>query len=247
MNQNEPMTPSYSWLKKVNDNVFKTEGGENMRRVKNLFHEIRPAFVVTPWYKEGSLFYAMMKLYEGDEKLSDEKYKVYAPQLGNASSPNTKQPESFSSRTLYAIWRGRWEALEVRPIVYSYIAGDGISIGIYDSNLRGIPIVNMGVTNVQIAGESTQENKTLYFSPKFFKWIPSSLDIAHKKEIAIKTKTEYVPDSPPTITYTKTVYNVMRFNEATMQATPNKISVITGIKITDGTTKKILTIDVSSS
>ena len=61
-------------------------------------------------------------------------------------------------------------------------------MGIYDSELGGIPIVNMGVCRAQIAGESRQETKTLYFSPIWFKWIPSSLDIAGKREVAIKAK-----------------------------------------------------------
>lgn len=243
MNQNEPMTPSYSWLKKVNDNVFKSEGGENMRRVKNLFHEVRPAVIVTPWYKEGRFYYAMMRLFVGeDRKISDEKYKVYAPQLGDPSNPNTEHPKDFSSRVLYVIWRGRWEALEVRPIVRPYVGRDGIDIsGIYDSELNGIPVVNMGVTNAQIAGESRKENKTLYFSPIWFKWIPSSLDIANKKEIAIKAKTVDVVTGSPSIEVTYgTEFIVTDVVNGTPKKTP--ISFVKGIKVTDGTTKKIVTL-----
>lgn len=242
MNQNEPMTPSYSWLKKVNDNVFKTEGGEKMRRVKNLFHEVRPAVIVTPWYKEGRFYYAMMRLFVGeDRKISDEKYKVYAPQLGDPSNPNTEHPKDFSSSVLYVIWRGRWEALEVRPIVRPYVGGDGIDIsGIYDSNLKGIPVVNMGVTNAQIAGESRKENKTLYFSPIWFKWIPSSLDIASKKEIAIRAKTVDVVTKPPQISVSYGMAQFYTGNDSLGNPKYEYRPVVTDVKITEATIEKVI-------
>ena len=107
-------------------------------------------------------------------------------------SPPEGEPYEW---TFYAVWRGRWESTQ-QPVDHKpYIAGDAISVGIYDSELGGIPIVNMGVCRAQIAGENRQETKTLYFSPLWFKWIASSLDIAGKREIAIKAKTvEVVTD-----------------------------------------------------
>ncbi|MGN0930203.1 MAG: hypothetical protein ACI4NP_00610 [Thermoguttaceae bacterium] len=107
MNQNEPMTPSYSWLKKVNDNVFKTEGGEKMRRVKNLFHEMRPAQLTSDWSATGGVYSAKMRFVNQKGAVVGDSFTVYAPQL-------TEQPTTDATGSrLFVVWRGRWEAVSV--------------------------------------------------------------------------------------------------------------------------------------
>lgn len=107
MNQNEPMTPSYSWLKKVNDNVFKTEGGEKMRRVKNLFHEMRPAQLTSDWSATGGVYSAKMRFVNQKGAAVGDSFTVYAPLL--TEKPTT---DATGSR-LFVVWRGRWEAVSI--------------------------------------------------------------------------------------------------------------------------------------
>lgn len=107
MNQNEPMTPSYSWLKKVNDNVFKSEGGENMRRVKNLFHEMRPAQLTSDWSATGGVYSAKMRFVNQKGAMVGDSFVVYAPLL-------TEKPTTDATLSrLFVVWRGRWEAVNV--------------------------------------------------------------------------------------------------------------------------------------
>ena len=243
MNQNEPMTPSYSWLKKVNDNVFKTEGGENMRRVKNLFHEMRPAHVITPWYKDGHYYYAKMKFLNSEGEVSKETYRVYAPQLGDPTNPNNKPPKEFYG-VLYVVWRGRWEAVEVRPSVNTYVAGDGISIHPNDPELGGCPVVNIGITNAQIPGDrfNHKETKTLYFSPKWFKWVQSSLDIANKREVAINTIAKRVVTKPPEITVSRGAVQVFTGYDSSGLPKYENRQVVTDVKITEATVEYVVVI-----
>lgn len=241
MNQNEPMTPSYSWLKKVNDNVFKTESGEKTRHVKNLFHEIRPAFVITPWYKDGHYYYAKMKFLNSEGEVSKEAYRVYAPQLGDPTNPNNKPPKEFYG-VLYVVWRGRWEAVEVRPSVNTYVEGDGIAMGINDPDLGGIPVVNMGITNAQIPGEIHKETKTLYFSPKLFKWVQSSLDIAGKREVALKTIAKRVVTKPPEITVSRAALQVFTGYDSSGNPKYEYRQVVTDVKITEATEEYVVVI-----
>lgn len=107
MNQNEPMTPSYSWLKKVNDNVFKTESGEKTRHVKNLFHEIRPAQLTSDWSATGGVYSAKMRFVNQKGAAVGDSFTVYAPLL--TEKPTT---DATGSR-LFVVWRGRWEAVNV--------------------------------------------------------------------------------------------------------------------------------------
>lgn len=107
MNQNEPMTPSYSWLKKVNDNVFKSEGGENMRRVKNLFHEMRPAQLTSDWSATGGVYSAKMRFVNQKGAVVGDSFTVYAPQLAD------KPTNDATGSRLFVVWRGRWEAVSI--------------------------------------------------------------------------------------------------------------------------------------
>lgn len=141
--------------------------------------ETRPCRLRSAWRKTAEGIWSAKAVFlDNPDALVD----VYSVAGG---SPPEGEPYEW---TFYAVWRGRWESTQQPVERKAYIAGDAISVGIYDSELGGIPIVNMGVCRAQIAGESRQETKTLYFSPIWFKWIPSSLDIAGKREVAIKAK-----------------------------------------------------------
>ena len=148
--------------------------------------EARPCRLRSAWRKTAEGIWSAKAVFldaGAQSGNSDALVDVYSVAGG---SPPEGDPYEW---TFYAVWRGRWESTQQPVERKAYIAGDAISVGIYDSELGGIPIVNMGVCRAQIAGESRQETKTLYFSPIWFKWIPSSLDIAGKREVAIKAKT----------------------------------------------------------
>lgn len=184
MNPEDPALPSLSWLQRVNDALFgETEQAAKPRK-PGIFYSVVPMRLQTAWKRdnETGLYKAKAKILSPKSK-KDKIVDVFSVAAG---SPPEGDPYEW---TFYAVWRGRWETLQQPVYKKTYVAGDGISIGIYDSELNGIPVVNMGVTNAQIAGESRKESKTLYFSPIWFKWIPSSLDIAGKREIAVKAKT----------------------------------------------------------
>lgn len=199
MNPEDPALPSYAWLKKVNNALF-GDSDETITATggTGLFYEIRPVQLVAAWRAdEGGVYKGKAVFITQNGRLQRDKIiDVYAP-----VSNMVKEENPYES-TFYVVWRGRWEALPAPQGIKPYIAGDSISVGIYDSDLGGIPIVNMGVTKAQIAGQNRQETKTLYFSPIWFKWIASSLDISGKQEIAIKATTVEVVTGIKTSTVT---------------------------------------------
>lgn len=88
--------------------------------------------------------------------------------------------------SFWAIWRGRWEALQTTATaVWRYVGGDGISVLDYDSTLGGYPVVNDGVLNVKIYGDdSYTDSGTLYLN-KVFKWDSTTLDAVGKRTLAL--------------------------------------------------------------
>lgn len=122
--------------------------------------EARPCRLRSAWRKTAEGIWSAKAVFlDNPDALVD----VYSVAGG---SPPEGEPYEW---TFYAVWRGRWESTQQPVERKAYIAGDAISVGIYDSELGGIPIVNMGVCRAQIAGESRQETKTIYFSPIWFK------------------------------------------------------------------------------
>lgn len=236
MNPEDPALPSLSWLQRVNDALFgETEQAAKPRK-PGIFYSVVPMRLLSVWKldDETGLYKAKAKILSPKSK-KDKIVDVFSLAAG---SPPEGDPYEW---TFYAVWRGRWETLQQPVDKKPYVAGDGISIGVYDSNLKGIPVVNMGVTNAQIAGESRQESKTLYFSPIWFKWIPSSLDIAGKREIAVKAKTVDVVTGSPSIEVTYGAEFVVT-DVVDGNAKKIPISFVKGIKVTDGATKKIVTL-----
>ena len=141
---------------------------------------IKPALRTSYWYnynQSGSLLWAQAYLVNQDGSVDwNSGFQVYSYQ-GNG------EEREF----LWVVWRGRWEALQ-QPQTPRYIGRLGIGVGAYDYELGGYPIDNYGVRSVRVPGESYEDsNGTLYFSPLFFRWTPSSLDIVGKKEINLKT------------------------------------------------------------
>lgn len=145
MNQNEPMTPSYSWLKKVNDNVFKTEGGEKMRRVKNLFHEMRPAQLTSDWSATGGVYSAKMRFVNQKGAAVGDSFTVYAPLL-------TEQPTTDATGSrLFVVWRGRWEAVSVGILdLYEFIESSKRKVDV----VKGVYFkVNQDSIEIEYKGE----------------------------------------------------------------------------------------------
>ena len=236
MNPEDPALPTYSWLQRVNEALFGDTKQAAKPRKPGIFYSIVPMRLRSSWKRdEETGLYKAKGLILSPKSKKEKLVDVYAPAAG---SPPEGKPYEW---TFYAVWRGRWETLQ-QPVEHKpYIAGDAISVGIYDSELGGIPIVNMGVTNAQIAGESRKETKTLYFSPIWFKWIPSSLDIAGKREIAVKAKAVDVVTGSPSIEVTYGAALVVTdVVNGTAQKTP--ISYVKEVKVTDGATKKIVTL-----
>lgn len=236
MNPEDPALPSIAWLQRVNNALFGESEQAAKPRKPGIFYSVVPMRLWSSWQydAETTLYKAKAKILSPKSN-KDKIVDVYARAAG---SPPEGKPGEW---TFYAVWRGRWETLQQPVEKKPYVAGDGISIGVYDSELNGIPVVNMGVTNAQIAGESRKESKTLYFSPIWFKWIPSSLDIAGKREIAVKAKTVDVVTGSPSIEVTYGAALVVTdVVNGTAQKTP--ISYVKEVKVTDGATKKIVTL-----
>lgn len=76
-----------------------------------------------------------------------------------------------------------------RPLQFipRYVAG--VATAVYTNANGDYQIDNVGTVNVKVAGDTSYtDTGTLYFSPTYFAWGSSSLDIVGKKEIKLKTK-----------------------------------------------------------
>ena len=234
MNPEDPALPTYSWLQRVNEALFGDTEQAAKPRKPGIFYSIVPMRLRSSWKRdEETGLYKAKGLILSPKSKKEKLVDVYAPAAG---SPPEGEPYEW---TFYAVWRGRWETLQ-QPVEHKpYIAGDAISVGIYDSELGGIPIVNIGVCRAQIAGESRQETKTLYFSPIWFKWIPSSLDIAGKREVAIKAKTVDVVTKTPEIKITTNLVKVVSGIDS--QGNPEFTYIpVNSITKTEATVEKIV-------
>ena len=114
-------------------------------------------------------------------------FDVYAPAGG---APPEGAPYSW---LFYALWNnGRWESIQQPVVKEPCVGGKYISVYDYDSNVGGRIVDNEGVWNVRIPGDPYEDSHTHYLSRKFFRWVPSSLDIVGKKEIEIVAHYETV-------------------------------------------------------
>lgn len=234
MNPEDPALPTYEWLQRVNNALFGESEQAAKPRKPGIFYSIVPMRLRSAWQKdEETGLYKATALIMSPKSKKEKIVDVFSLAAG---SPPEGDPYEW---TFYAVWRGRWETLQ-QPVEHKpYIAGDAISIGVYDSDLKGIPVVNMGVTNAQIAGESRKETKTLYFSPIWFKWIQSSLDIAGKREVAINAKAIDVITKAPEIKITSRAVRVVTGIDA--QGAPEYTYIpINSIEQTEATVEKVV-------
>lgn len=235
MNPEDPALPTYEWLQRVNNALFGESEQAAKPRKPGIFYSIVPMRLRSTWQKdEETGLYKAKALIMSPKSKKEKIVDVFSLAAG---SPPEGDPYEW---TFYAVWRGRWETLQ-QPVEHKpYIAGDAISIGVYDSTLGGIPVVNMGVTNAQIAGESRQEKKTLYFSPIWFKWIPSSLDVVGKREVAINAKVVEVVTKAPEMKIKGEAVKVVTDIDSQGNPIYRYIAVNQTIEQTEATVEKIV-------
>lgn len=151
--------------------------------------DVRPCRLTSSWQKnDAGVWRATACFINAETAVSDVSFQfdVYCPAARD-------QPEGDAwDWRFWAIWRGRWESLQQPVENRRYVGGDAISVLDYDSTLGGYPIVNEGVREVRIPGDSYVDAGTFYLNRNCFQWYPSTLDIQGKKELLIATHYETV-------------------------------------------------------
>lgn len=162
------------------------------RRPRGGGPEIRPCRLVSAWTQGASGVWqgrAVFIIPETGRPDPSFIFDVYCP-----AATGKPEGEAYSWRfwAAYDKERRRWESLQQPAYQRVYVGGAYISADAYDVDLGGYRIDNEGTTDVRVVGETYANTRTLYFNGRFFKWVPSSLDIVGKKELSLVTHYETV-------------------------------------------------------
>lgn len=192
------MTAKLDEVKK-GDRITAEAWNDLVRRVNALENQQRFNFVVPPKGGKSSINLRFMRLISDWTRNDAGTWQANAYFINEETglvdtSSSVPVWWTFKSSTVpegtaygwsfWAIWRGRWEALQTSATKDppECVAGDGIAV---DSTTPGKRIIsNAGITCAKIPGDSYEDAGALYFS-KVFKWVESSLDIQGKKELSI--------------------------------------------------------------
>lgn len=161
------------------------------RRVKSSDGvEIRLAQLTTgfSWDSTAKIYKATARFYDnGRPDTSGNTFTLYAPAV---TASATASRFTTGTRVWIIARNDRWELLEINdPFIPSYGSGTYCEVVTDFSNTYTYIVNNTGTTVVKVAGNTSYTNtKDLYFSPTYFEWVSSSLDIAGKKDLSLKTK-----------------------------------------------------------
>lgn len=171
--------------------------------------EIRLAQLTTGlvWDSTARIYKATARYYDnGRPDTSGYTFDVYATAI---SSSTTASRLTLNTRVWIIARNDRWELLEINDqYVPTYGSGTYCQVSTDMSGTYTYVIDNVGTTEIKVAGYTSYTNtKVLYFSPAYFQWVSSSLDIVGKKDLSLKTKqvtvvTGIVNGTPTTETIT---------------------------------------------
>lgn len=185
------MLVSRKWLEKVGLQLTKTDAAlAPDYGTASLFYDIRPARLQTAWTQNAAgLWRATARFIVNDAVDNSFTFPVYAPTA-------TSSPGGTAGTTrFFVIWRGRWEMMQSFQPVARYYGGDHIQVTSLES-ASGYSINNTGMTQANIVTNGVKGTYydwgTFYLNGKFFKWVPSTLDIIDKRELWLKTARKQV-------------------------------------------------------
>lgn len=171
--------------------------------------EIRLAQLTTRlvWDSTAKIYKATARFYDnGRPDTSGYTFELYAPAVTQSA---TASRFTRYNRVWIIARNDRWELLEIDdPYIPTYGSGSYCEIVTDLSNTYTYVLNNTGTTVVKVAGYTSYTNtKDLYFSPTYFQWVQSTLDIVGKRDLSLKTKqvtvvTGIVNGTPTTETIT---------------------------------------------
>ena len=227
MKKSDGMLVSREYLERLDAAVFGTKAERT--RVRRLssesFYKVREVSVTGTWTQEGTSYWWRTSGRLRNQKRTSEGAAI---ELFMASR---NEPELLAG-SVYAVWRGRWEIISSNELARNVAAGnDGITIT-DDGTTQTIS--NAGVLALKIRGSVNEEKGTVYFNANQFQWIPSSLDIGGKKEIALRTKRVVnvptdVEVTTGTITY---VSRIFKNQQNVWEAEYATAEVVTAVAVT---------------
>lgn len=190
--------------KPLDVSIVRTRRAKSSDGVEIRLAQTRSAFTydaAAKAYKATARYFDM-----GQADTSGYTFDVYAPAI---SSSTTISRYTTNTRIWIIARNSRWELLEINdPTIATYGSGIYCEVASDLSGSYTYVINNVGTTEIKVAGYTSYINtKVLYFSPTYFQWVSSSLDIVGKKDLSLKTKqvtvvTGIVNGTPTTETIT---------------------------------------------
>lgn len=161
------------------------------RRVKSSDGvEIRLAQITKgfSWDSTARIYKATARYYDnGRPDTSGNTFDLYAPAI---SSSETASRITLNTRVWIIARNDRWELLEINdPYIPTYGSGEYCVVTTDPTYTYTYRVNNTGTTEVKVAGYTSYTNtKDLYFSPAYFQWVQSTLDIVGKRDLSLKTR-----------------------------------------------------------
>lgn len=100
------MLVNETWLQKVQNAVFSSDGTTKTLGAASLFYDIRPAVLASDWLQNAAgLYAATANFLVNDAVDSSFTFPVYAPTATSAPGG------AAGSTRFFVVWRGRWEMM----------------------------------------------------------------------------------------------------------------------------------------
>lgn len=180
---------SEEWAKRV-DETMKNDATAFLsasKPARSRFFDVRPVQLKTSWASVSGVYKATARFVKSDGTIdTSTTIDIYAPTLTSSPTNHVANSTRFD-----VVWRGRWEYLGEKPTTSArYTGSDYITVS-GAAGPDGFPIYNTGMTNAKTVlggtADSYSDIGTLYLGGKYFKWVPSTLDIVGKKELWLDT------------------------------------------------------------
>ena len=171
---NDGVLVSRQWLERVNLALF---GSSELPKgatadAGSRFYDVRLVQIRTGggWTYTGGEWVATASFVVNNALVTDFSFPLYAPIYTGSSE--TKKPHNAAGTRLFAVWRGRWEALQDRYIITTYTGGTGIYIDpisneISTSAVLGAELIQGSQVDPNYA---TLHNGKLQFDKTFFEF-----------------------------------------------------------------------------
>lgn len=152
--------------------------------------DVRLARLQTAWFRNAANVWQATACFVVNDRVDTSfPFDVFAP-LATSEPPGAPRSQRF-----FVVWRGRWESMQSFQPVARYYGGDHIQVTSLES-ASGYSINNTGMTQANIVTNGVIGNYydcgTFYLNGRFFKWVPSTLDIIDKRELWLKTARKQV-------------------------------------------------------